>query len=456
MMSQMYKDCAVLILAAGKGTRMHSCKPKVLHSLLGEPLLAYVIKAAEPFFADSTWVVVDYKDSIVHRFCCSLPVHCIFQEQPLGTGHAVLTALPILQKAGFKRVLVINGDMPLITSHILQYIMDMGTETDIAFATLTVTSPEAYGRVIRKGGEVSAIIEAKDFDIERYGEVKEINTGSYYFSLASALELLPMITSKNNSQEYYLTDMIGLAVTSGYRVKGIDCGDDWHLLGVNTPLELVQAESIQHKAIIEQLLQSGVILHSPENIRVSPFSFIELGVELYGPCEIYGQSYIASGSVVHSHCYIKDSTISHDVSVHSFCHLDTATVGKGCVVGPYARLRPGAIMDEDACIGNFVEMKKARLGKGAKANHLSYLGDADIGSESNIGAGTITCNYDGIHKHETIIGKKAFIGSNTALVAPVTIGDNTLIGAGSVITKDIPNNKLSIARGIQKILPKRK
>lgn len=446
---------AVLILAAGKGTRMYSNKPKVLQVLLGEPLLTYVISAAESVCPSAIWIVVGHEADSVREFCSTSPVQFIVQENQLGTGHAVFTALPKLNAAGVKHVLVINGDMPLITSDILRKIIEASFKVDISFATLTLSSPGSYGRVIRNNGELIGILEAKDMVVNQLEEPCEVNTGIYYFSLEKILELLPMITKDNNSQEYYLTDIIALAIKNNLTVKTISFGNDWHLLGINTPKELINAEEVQRASVVEQLLTSGVIIHAPESVRVSPFSVIEPGVEIYGPCEIYSDSYIASGSIIESHCWIKNTIISNNVIIHSFSHLDTVRVEKDCTIGPYARVRPGSVMEQNSHIGNFVEMKKARLGYGAKAYHLSYLGDVDVGEESNIGAGTITCNYDGISKHKTIIGKKAFIGSNSSIVAPVAIGDEALIGAGSVIIKDVPENRVAIARGTQKIFFKK-
>lgn len=451
-----YTHCAALILAAGKGTRMHSNKPKVLHTLLGEPLLSHVIAALKPLFENNIWVVIGHEGSLVQEAYSDLSLHFIKQEKQLGTGDAVLTALPKLQKAGVKRLMVINGDMPLITSNLLECIVTKGDKVDFLFATLTLSSPKGYGRVLRRDRKVCAIVEAKDVEFLEQNTSVEVNAGLYYFSLEMANKLLPMIKNENKSQEYYFTDLVEMAVENGYIVDTICFGDDWHFLGVNNPQELSYIEAIKKDFIVEKLLQSGVIIHYPESVRISPFTTIESGVEIYGPCEIYGSSYIASGSIIHSHCWIKNATISHNVFIDSFCHLDTVIIKERCHIGPYARLRPGCNLEDQVGIGNFVEIKKTQLGRQVKVNHLSYIGDAIVGDECNIGAGTITCNYDGVNKHCTVIGKKAFIGSNTALVAPVTIGEESLVGAGSVITKDVPENMVSIARGKQKNFSKRK
>ena len=261
--------------------------------------------------------------------------------------------------------------------------------------------------------------------------------------------LVPKLNNDNKSGEYYITDLVGMAVAEGMVVRGLSCGSDPNLLGINNPAELSASEELRRRAIVEERLAAGVVIHGPDTVRMGPFVTVEPGAELFGPCELYGHTRIASGAVIESHCVISDSSVEAGAVVHSFSHMDHASVGPDCLVGPYARLRPGAVMETASHIGNFVEMKKARLGEGAKANHLTYLGDAEIGARTNIGAGTITCNYDGVNKYKTVIGEHAFIGSNTALVAPVTVGAEALVGAGSVITKDVPENHLAVARGKQ-------
>ncbi|MEG2173757.1 MAG: DapH/DapD/GlmU-related protein, partial [Desulfovibrionaceae bacterium] len=258
------------------------------------------------------------------------------------------------------------------------------------------------------------------------------------------------------SGEYYLTDIIGLAVTGQHAVRGVECGNEPHLLGVNSPVELAEAENLLREQVVTACLRAGVILHAPESVRISPRAKVAPGAEIFGPAEIYGQSRIAQGAVVESHCVLHDAVVEEGACIHSFSHIVDAYVGARASVGPYGRLRPQAHMEEESHVGNFVELKKARLGKGAKANHLSYIGDAEVGAKTNIGAGTITCNYDGKNKFVTRIGAGAFIGSNTALVAPVNVGDNALIGAGSVITKDIPAHEMGIGRARQMNFPRRK
>ena len=448
-------DIAALVLAAGKGTRMHSDKPKVLQTLLGEPMLGHVLYALEAVFAEAIWIVAGHRAEMVEA---AFPGRqFVRQEQQLGTGHALMTALPALQAAGCSRVLVVNGDTPLLSEDVVRTFLDRAANADVAFASITLPDAGAYGRVVREGEAVRGIVEAKDYDPAVHGPVTgEVNAGIYLIRLDVAQELLPRISNQNKSGEYYITDVVALAVQQGLEVRGITCGQDESLMGVNSPQELAAMEESLRTRIVQGLLAAGVMIHAPQLVRVAPSAVVEPGAELTGPCEIYGNSHVARGASVASHCVLYDSSIGAGAQLRSFCHLEGATVGQGALVGPFARLRPGAELGEASHVGNFVELKKARLGPGAKANHLSYLGDASIGAGANIGAGTITCNYDGRHKYQTHIGEKAFIGSNTALVAPVRIGEGALVGAGSVITRDVPDNEMGIARGRQKNLPRKR
>jgi len=445
-----------LVLAAGKGTRMHSDKPKVLQRLLNDPLLRYVLDALRPLFGEDVWVVVGYQAEAVRKLFADGTVRFVDQRKQLGTGHALAEALPALEAAGCERLVVLNGDSPLVTTAILESFLQQAEGADLAFASLRLDNPAAYGRVVRKDGRVRSIVEARDFDPAVHGPVTgEVNAGLYCLHLDLAKELTPAISRENRSGEYYITDLVGLALAGGYEVRGLDCGNDPSLFGINSPLELAQSEAFLREKIVRDLLESGVIMHSPESVRVSQRARIEPGAELTGPCEIYGASLVEQGARIESHCVLLDSSVAAGAVVRSFCHLEGARVGTNCMVGPFARLRPGAVMEDSAHMGNFVELKQACLHKGAKANHLSYIGDADVGERANIGAGTITCNYDGVRKHTTRIGADAFIGSNTALVAPVSVGRGALVGAGSVITQDVPDGEMAIARGRQRNMPRR-
>ena len=390
--SALSSSCCALILAAGKGTRMHSKKPKVLHTILGEPLLGHVAGALRPLFGEAVWAVIGHEADMVRAAFAGRDLRFVEQKEQLGTGHALMVALPELKRAGMKKVLVVNGDTPLITTDALRDFM---------------------------------------------------------FYLEAVESLVPKLGNENKSGEYYITDLVGMAVAEGMVVRGLSCGSDPNLLGINNPAELAASEELRRRAIVEERLAAGVAMHGPDMVRMGPYVTVEPGAELFGPCELYGHTHIASDVIIESHCVIRDSRVESGTVVHSFSHMDHAEVGPDCLVGPYARLRPGAVMERGAHMGNFVEMKKARLCEGAKANHLTYLGDAEVGARANIGAGTITCNYDGVNKYKTVIGEHAFIGSNTALVAPVTVGAEALVGAGSVITKDVPDGDLAVARGKQ-------
>lgn len=446
---------AALVLAAGKGTRMHSDRPKVLQSLLGEPMLACVLEALRPVFGQDIWIVAGHKAEMVQA---AFPgARFVLQEQQLGTGHALMQALPALAQAECTHVLVVNGDTPLLSGGVVQRFLAESAGQDLAFATIELDDPGAYGRVVRHADGSIAIVEAKEYDPSLHGPVsREVNAGMYFLSLPAVKALLPRLTNDNRSGEYYITDLVALGVAEGLSVSGVRCGGDQNLLGVNSPRELAQAEEMLRRRIVDDLLERGVLIHAPEQVRVGPLARVEPGAELSGPCEICGKTEIARGACVASHCIVRDCVLAAGAQIRPFSHLEGASVGGEALVGPYARLRPGAVLEEQSRVGNFVELKKTHLGRGAKANHLAYLGDTVVGEKANIGAGTITCNYDGRHKYQTKIGREAFIGSNTALVAPVCVGDEALVGAGSVVTKDVPSGDLAIARSRQKNLPRKK
>lgn len=448
-----------VILAAGKGTRMHSDLPKVLQRLLEEPMLRYVYDAVTPLCGNSIWTVVGHKEDMVRAAFPDKTERFVSQKEQLGTGHALQQAWPSVLAAGLDYVLVINGDTPLIPEATLADFLDASIrqDADIAFITLSLPDPGAFGRVVRRDGQIAAIVEAKDYNPSQYGpEPKEINAGIYCLKSAAITALLPLLSNANKSGEFYITDLIGLGVERRLRVYGHTRYNDQDLLGINNPEELTQSEERMRERLVRAHLRNGVLIRSPQTVRIGPDARLERGTEIVGPCELYGTCSIASGTRIASHCRLADTVVDQNVVMHSFCHAQEAHIGPGCIVGPYARLRPGAVMEENAHIGNFVEMKKARLGKGAKANHLSYLGDAEIGAGTNVGAGVITCNYDGAHKHMTRIGEDVFIGSNSALVAPVSIGAGSLVGAGSVITKDVAERCLAVSRAAQKVLPRKK
>lgn len=460
-MPDLNAKAGALVLAAGKGTRMRSDKPKVLHTILGEPMLWYVHRALKALNLDGIWTVIGHgADMVRAAFPDIADDKFVLQKEQLGTGHAVQEAWPQLEGAGLDYVLVANGDTPLVPADRLAELLraTVTGNVDLSFLTLTLDNPGAYGRVIRGGeGRVSAIVEAKDFNAAQHGgEVHEINAGIYCLRTKTIAPLLRKLDSNNASGEFYITDLVGLAVKKGLVVDGVSGGTDPQLLGVNSPAELVRSEEFIKRAIVDDLLDSGVCVHNPSAAVIGPKASIAPGAELFGPLEIYGETTIAAGASIASHTWIADSKIGEGTIVNPFTHLEKARVDADCQIGPYTRLRPMAHVCDKAKVGNFVEMKKATLGVGSKASHLTYLGDTEVGEEANIGAGTITCNYDGINKHKTVIGNGSFIGSNTSLVAPVVIGENALIGAGSVITRDVSANTLAVTRAKQKELPRRK
>ncbi|MBI5518555.1 MAG: bifunctional UDP-N-acetylglucosamine diphosphorylase/glucosamine-1-phosphate N-acetyltransferase GlmU [Desulfovibrio sp.] len=445
------ENTVAVILAAGKGTRMHSDKPKALQTLLGETMLHYVASTAAAA-AESVITVIGHGHELVRKAHPELASGFVLQAEQKGTGHALQAAWDAVRASGAAHCLVLNADAPLITADDLDELMNTAREgSDIAFLSAVLPDAGAFGRVLRgPDGQVTGIVEAKDFDPARHGaDTGEVNTGIFCLSVAEVESVLFTLTSANRAGEYYITDLVGNGIAEGLKVHALKREGALDLLGINSPLELSQAEERLRAATAARLLESGVIVHHPDSVVVGPKAVVEPGAELTGPCRVLGASRVSRGACVGAFSQVTDSVLEPGSTVREHCHLQDAHLAQGSDCGPFARLRPGAELQEGAHVGNFVEMKKSVLGPGAKAGHLSYLGDARIGAGANIGAGTITCNYDGKNKHATHIGKNAFIGSNTALVAPVTVGAGALVGAGSVITKDVPDQALAIARGKQ-------
>ena len=441
-----------VILAAGKGTRMHSPLPKVLQQLLDEPLLAYVYDTVDPIFDGRVYTIVGFGRDLVQKTFPDRQDSFIVQEEQLGTGHALQTAWPALRRDGLDFVVVANGDTPLGPGEAIEKLVDMAVAdgADVAFLSIPLKDPAGYGRVVRCGdGRVCAIVEDKDFDPALHGgEIREVNSGIYIFRVDAVEPLLGNIGNDNKQGEFYITELIDLAVAAGLDVRAVPF-DDPGLFGINSPKELLRSEEMIRASIVADWIRAGVMIRQSESVRIGPRVALTPGVALTGPCEIYGASRVEEGAVIQSHTVIKDSVLT-GCTVHSFSHVQEARVLAGGSVGPYGRLRPGARLEQGAKVGNFVEVKKGTLGPGSKASHLTYIGDCEIGAEVNIGAGTITCNYDGKNKHKTVIGDGVFIGSNSALVAPVSIGQGALVGAGSVVTKNVPEKGLCIARAKQK------
>jgi bifunctional UDP-N-acetylglucosamine pyrophosphorylase/glucosamine-1-phosphate N-acetyltransferase len=439
----------VVVLAAGKGTRMLSARPKVLHPLAGRPLLGHVLQTVRSLSAQRIVVVYGHGGEAVPAAFRDSGATFVLQEPQLGTGHAVMQALPHLAPDG--TTLVLFGDVPLVRAATLSRTLSHpGT---LCLLTAVLDQPFGYGRILRdSGGRVQRIVEEKDASPEQRA-VREVNTGI----LAAPTQLisgwLARLKNDNAQGEYYLPDIVQMAIGDGVAVASETIDDTWEIEGVNSRAQLARLERHYQHTMAQQLMAAGVSLADPHRIDVRGTLRCAQDVTIDVGCVFEGAVSIAAYATIGAHCVIKDSRIGPGTVVAPYSHLDGATVGADCRVGPYARLRPGAELADAAHVGNFVEMKNASLGQGSKANHLTYLGDACVGANVNIGAGTITCNYDGANKHRTVIEDGAFIGSDTALVAPVTVGHGATIGAGSTITKDAPPEQLTVARGRQVTVP---
>jgi bifunctional UDP-N-acetylglucosamine pyrophosphorylase/glucosamine-1-phosphate N-acetyltransferase len=436
---------SVVILAAGKGKRMVSALPKVLHRLAGKPLLMHVLDAARALSAERIVVVYGHGGEAVPTAVAGMGVTCVLQEPQLGTGHALQQTLPHLPSDG--STLVLYGDVPLMRPHTLFRVLSHpGT---LCLLTATLDDPTGYGRIVRdRDNNVTHIVEERDANAAER-EIREINTGILAAPNAALRDWLGKLSSHNAQGEYYLTDIVPLALASGMSVATEKASDPWEIQGINTREHLAQLERRYQLDLARALMAGGVTLADPARLDVrgdlicSPDVTIDIG------CIFEGHVVLSEGVSIGAHCVIKDSEVGPGTTIAPFTHLDGARIAAQCQVGPYARMRPGTVLADYARVGNFVETKNVVLGEGSKANHLTYLGDATVGRRVNVGAGTIICNYDGANKHRTIIEDDAFIGSNTALVAPVTVGQSATIGAGSTITLDAPASELTVARGRQ-------
>ena len=439
---------SIVILAAGKGKRMHSRRPKVLQPLAGRPLLAHVLDTARALAPDAIHVVVGHGAEMVLGECAADDIQWVMQHEQLGTGHAVLQALPAI--ADSHTVLILYGDVPLVSLESLRALIAAGHSSP-ALLTVVLPDPTGYGRVLRDAdGRVLGIIEEKDASPAQ-SAIAEINTGM----LAAPTELLrrylPQVGNANAQGEYYLPDIIGLAVAEGLTVQGLP-GRLEEALGVNDRRQLAELERLLQRRQAQTLLEQGVTLLDPSrmDIRGQLICGQDVVIDVNVVCE--GRVSLGDGVHIGANCYLRNCELDSEVTVLPFSHLEGSHVGAGARIGPYARLRPGAELAADVHIGNFVEIKQAQVGQGSKINHLSYVGDATIGCGVNIGAGTITCNYDGANKHHTRIEDGAFIGSGTMLVAPITVGENATIGAGSAIREDAPAGKLTLTGERQKTI----
>jgi bifunctional UDP-N-acetylglucosamine pyrophosphorylase/glucosamine-1-phosphate N-acetyltransferase len=446
------ENIATIILAAGKGTRMKSDLVKVLHPLLGVPMLSYPIDLSlNGIKAEKTVVVVGHQADLIKERFKDPHVQFVLQREQLGTGHAVLQAVPLLR--GFTgMILILCGDVPLVKANTLLSFMEhsRGKESILSVLTAVVENSFGYGRILRNGeGWLERIVEEKDAS-EEERLIREINTGIFCVRSSFLIDGLRGIGKENAQGEYYLTDLVEIAGKRGLRCSAYRVADPMEVMGINTRVDLAIAHEVLRQEKLRDLMLSGVTVIDPKTTYVD--SLVEVGKDtiLYPNCTIQGKTRIGERCILEPNSKISDSVLSDEVVIRSNSVITESKIDQGAVIGPFAHLRPLSEVKTKAKIGNFVEVKKSVIGKGSKANHLTYIGDSVVGEEVNIGAGTITCNYDGFEKHQTIIGNRVFVGSNVELVAPVKVGDRSSIGAGTTITKDVPAGALAISRVKQK------
>ncbi|MEO0442430.1 MAG: bifunctional UDP-N-acetylglucosamine diphosphorylase/glucosamine-1-phosphate N-acetyltransferase GlmU [Pseudomonadota bacterium] len=442
-----------IILAAGKGARMKSDLPKVLHCIGGKPLISHVLLAAQALEQQSGFhIVVGHgaqrlKQSLEQQ----AGINFVEQTQQLGTGHAVQQALPHLKNDSI--ALILYGDVPLIQPQTLKQLIDKVDHNTLALLTVNLQNPTGYGRIIRNAqGRVKSIVEQKDASTEEL-KIQEINTGIMAVNTSQLQRWLPQLSNDNTQAEYYLTDIIAMAVAEGVNIITHQPSEQWEVMGINNRQQQAQLERIYQYNCAQMLMEAGVSLLDPQRFDCRGQLRCGADVLIDINCIFEGENTIGNNVVIGSNCVIKNATIGDNTLIHANSIIENSTVKSGCTIGPFARLRPGSQLADGAKVGNFVETKKASIGKGSKINHLSYVGDAVLGENVNIGAGTITCNYDGVNKFQTSIGNDVFVGSNTALVAPVTIEDGATLGAGSTINKNVKQDTLALARSPQKTIP---
>jgi bifunctional UDP-N-acetylglucosamine pyrophosphorylase/glucosamine-1-phosphate N-acetyltransferase len=444
---------AIAIMAAGKGTRLKSKHPKVIHKIGGRPLLEHVIRAAAQVVpVGDVYAIIGHEAERVREAVKSTGVNFVVQPEQRGTGHAIMCAREALAK--YDHFLVLSGDVPLIKAETIARVRDFHMQHGAAMTMLTAEPPDpfGYGRIIRKVGtdEVTAIVEQKSGTAEQLA-VREINSGIYAFASKALFARIDKLTTDNPHGEFYLTDMAGILRDDGEKVLAVRAAEAGEVIGVNTRVELAQLDAQVRMAKAWELMASGVTMYRPEtsvidaDVSVAPDTVIEPFVQLLG------RTTVGADCTIRSYSVIENCSIADRVHVQNGCILRDSTIGPAAILGPYSHVRPASEIAEGAHVGNFVELKKTKLGRGSKANHLTYLGDAVIGENVNVGAGTITCNYDGKSKHQTSIGDGAFVGSDATLVAPVTIGAGSYVAAGSCITEDVPDDSLALGRARQSV-----
>ena len=441
-------ELSVLILAAGKGTRMKSILPKVMQPLAAKPLLAHVLATAKQLHAQRTIVVYGHGGELVQKHFSDESIGWALQAEQKGTGHAVQVALSQLPETG--KTLILYGDVPLTTAATLEQLLALvADDHSLGLLSVNLANPTGYGRIVREAGLVQRIVEQKDAS-EQEKLITEVNTGILCVPNKHLHTWLPTLKNTNAQSEYYLTDIIALAVADGITVQTHQPTAAWEVEGINDKLQLASLERVYQRLQADNLMRAGATIIDPNRFDVRGTVTIGMDVSFDINVILEGHNQIGNGVQIGANSILKNCTLADGVVIKPNCVLEGAVIGNNADVGPFARIRAGTQLAANVHIGNFVEVKNTIMHDGAKAGHLSYLGDAEIGARANIGAGTITCNYDGANKSKTMIGADAFIGSNASLVAPVTIGEGATTGAGSTINKDVPANNLAVARGIQR------
>ena len=440
----------IVIMAAGRGTRMKSALPKVLHRLAGRPLLQHVLDSTESLHADARIVITGHGAELVETAVAGPGLSFVRQMPQLGTGHAIQQVVPAL--VGEATTLILNGDVPLIRSATAARLVEACQGENLVLLTIELADPSGYGRIVRDANGVLAIVEHKDASPEQR-LIREGYTGMMAAPTTALKRWVSQLSNHNAQSEYYLTDIVAMAVAEGVPVLGIAAPDETEVLGVNSPVQLADLERRFQRQQAETLLEAGVRLADPARFDLRGSLGCGQDVEIDVNCVFEGKVSLGDNVRIGANCVIRNATIAANARIHDFTHIDGealgVTVGEGALIGPFARLRPGAQLAADVHIGNFVEVKNSTLARGAKANHLAYLGDATVGERVNFGAGSITANYDGANKHRTVIEADVHVGSNCVLIAPITVGAAATIGGGSTITKTVEPGSLSVARGKQ-------